>query len=216
VDGIDVRSLRAGQLPRVAAFAGQETFIFDDTVRGNVALDGGPGDPGNPGSASDEAIWAALSRARADQFVAALPQGLDTQVGERGTSLSGGQRQRIALARALLRAPRLLVLDDATSAIDPRVEAQILRGLKEVTSGEPMATVVVVAYRRATIDLADEVIYLEQGRVSDRGQHHELLARSAGYRALVTAYDDAASRRQAESAEGRAGSPADTPRGTHE
>jgi ATP-binding cassette, subfamily B, bacterial len=197
LDGIDVRSLRAGEIPGAAAFAGQETFIFDDTVRGNITLDGGRE---APGSVSDELVWAALRRARADRFVEALPGGLDTQVGERGTSLSGGQRQRIALARALIRAPRLLVLDDATSAIDPRVEAQILRGLKEVTAGSRMATVVVIAYRRATIDLADEVVYLDQGRVSDRGQHHELLARSAGYRELVTAYDDAAARRDAAAA----------------
>ncbi|MBI4940492.1 MAG: ABC transporter ATP-binding protein, partial [Actinobacteria bacterium] len=117
---------------------------------------------------------------------------LDTRVGERGASLSGGQRQRLALARALVRRPRLLLLDDATSAVDPRVEAQILEGLRG--AGES-ATVVVVAYRMATISLADEVVFLEHGRVSARGTHAELLASTPGYRSLVTAYErDAAER----------------------
>jgi len=98
--------------------------------------------------------------------------------------LSGGQRQRIALARALVKAPRVLVLDDATSSVDPRVEARILARLHESS-----ATVIVIAYRKATIALADEVVYVEQGRVLDRGTHAELLARSEGYRNLVTAYE---------------------------
>jgi ABC-type multidrug transport system fused ATPase/permease subunit len=152
-----------------------------------------PGDDVPGGSAAgsavdDAAVWRALELVRADRFVRALPQGLDTRVGERGTTLSGGQRQRLALARAVVREPRLLVLDDATSAIDPRVEAQILDGLRR--AGD-RTTVVVVAYRRATIALADEVVYVEHGRVLDRGRHEELLERSAGYRRLVTAYDAA-------------------------
>ncbi len=196
--GLDIASLRSGGVASFAAFAGQETFIFDDTIRGNVTL----ADPGDADTPSDDQVWAALARARADRFVAALPAGLDTPVGERGTPLSGGQRQRIALARALVRGPRLLLLDDATSAIDPRVEADILHGLRETTSGagagggDHPITVVVIAYRRATIDLADEVVYLEHGRVAARGSHQQLLAISPGYRALVTAYDDAATRRQ--------------------
>jgi ATP-binding cassette subfamily B protein len=131
-------------------------------------------------------VWRALELVRADGFVHALPDGLDTRVGERGTTLSGGQRQRLALARAVIREPRLLVLDDATSAIDPRIEAEILDGLRR--AGD-RTTVVVIAYRRATISLADEVVYVEQGRVLDRGRHEELLERSDGYRRLVTAYD---------------------------
>ncbi|MEV1171019.1 ATP-binding cassette domain-containing protein, partial [Nonomuraea sp. NPDC049784] len=112
--------------------------------------------------------------------------GLGTRVGERGASLSGGQRQRLALARAVVRRPRLLILDDATSSVDPQVEAKILYGLRDAAEA---STVVVVAYRMATIALADEVVYLDHGRVVDRGTHEELLERCAGYRNLVTAYE---------------------------
>jgi ABC-type multidrug transport system fused ATPase/permease subunit len=177
VDGVDLREVSRGGVAGVAAVVPQQTFLFDDTVRGNVTL----------GLDSDEAeVWDALRVAQADRFVRALPQGLDTRIGERGTTLSGGQRQRLALARALVRRPRLLVLDDATSSVDPRVEAAILAGLRE--TGTP-TTVVVVAYRKATIALADEVVYVEHGRVVARGPHEELLARSPGYQRLVTAYE---------------------------
>lgn len=124
--------------------------------------------------------------AQADGFVSGLGAGLDTRVGERGTSLSGGQRQRLALARAIARRPRLLILDDATSSVDPQVEARILYGLRDRAEA---STVVVVAYRLATIALADEVVYLDRGRVEDRGTHQELLERCPGYRNLVTAYE---------------------------
>ena len=120
-----------------------------------------------------------------DGFVAALPDGLDTRLGERGTSLSGGQRQRLSLARALVRKPRLLIMDDATSAVDPEVEARILAALRESAG----ASVLVVAYRKATIALADTVVHLEDGRVVDQGTHAELLARSPGYAHLVNAYE---------------------------
>ncbi|GIJ25275.1 multidrug ABC transporter ATP-binding protein [Micromonospora qiuiae] len=183
IDGVDVRDLAADSLAATAALVAQVPFIFDDTVRANVSLD-------RPG-VDDEAVWAALRLAEADGFVAALPDGLDTMVGERGTSLSGGQRQRLTLARALAGRPRLLVLDDATSAVDPRVEAAILAGLRSAEAGGPGASILVVAYRRATIALADEVIYLEQGRVVARGTHATLLATVPGYADLVTAYEQA-------------------------
>ncbi len=171
LDGVDLREGARGAVAAQAALVPQQTFLFDDTVRANITL----GDP-DLEAAGDEAVWAALRRAQVDGFVAGLPQGLDTRVGERGTTLSGGQRQRIALARALVRAPRLLVLDDATSAVDPTVEAAILAGLRE--QGQQGATVVVVAYRKATIALADQVAYVEHGRLVDRGTHEELLARN--------------------------------------
>jgi ATP-binding cassette subfamily B protein len=179
LDGVDVRRLREGEVSGQAAFVAQGTFLFDDTVRGNVTL--GADFP-------DDDVWAALRVAAADDFVAALPQGLDTRVGERGATLSGGQRQRLALARAVVRKPRLLVLDDATSAVDPAVEARILDALRD---GERPSTVVVIAYRQATIALADEVVWLENGEVLARGTHDELLVEVPGYAALVRAYSQA-------------------------
>ena len=197
LDRVDVRELEPGGVAEAAALVFQQTFLFDDTVRGNVTL-------GVPG-VSDEDVWAALRLAQADGFVAALSKGLDTQVGERGTSLSGGQRQRLALARALVRRPRLLVLDDATSSVDPQVESRILAGLRETTAP---STVVVVAYRKATIALADEVIYIEHGRVVDRGAHDDLLGRTEGYRELITAYEREQADRLALAESERAGGPA--------
>ena len=181
LDGVDARQLRRGGVADLAALVPQGTFVFHDTVRDNVGL-GAP-------DVSDAQIWHALTVARADGFVRDLPAGLDTVVGERGADLSGGQRQRIALARALVQRPRLLVLDDATSAIDPRIEAEILAGLGRSGAEDEPTTVVVIAYRQATIGLADEVAYVEQGRVLDRGRHRDLLERSEGYRRLVTAYE---------------------------
>ena len=183
LDRDDLRQLARGGVAEQAALVSQSTFLFDDTVRGNVTLGA---------DVDDEQVRAALQLAQADRFVDALPQGLDTRIGERGTTLSGGQRQRLALARALVRHPRLLVLDDATSSVDPAVEAAILHGLRSAELG---ATVVVVAYRRATIALADEVVWIEHGRVVDRGPHEELIGRTPGYALLVNAYDDEAERR---------------------
>jgi ABC-type multidrug transport system fused ATPase/permease subunit len=179
LDGVDVRDLARDQIPTHAALVPQGTFVFEDTVRDNITL-------GRP--VDDDQVWAALRLARADGFVRELDGGLDARLGEKGTTLSGGQRQRLALARAVVRRPRLLIMDDATSAVDPQIEAQILAGLRE---RDDSATVVVVAYRRATIELADEVVYLEGGRVLARGTHHELLDTSPGYTKLVTAYERA-------------------------
>jgi ATP-binding cassette, subfamily B, bacterial len=175
LDGVDVRDVERGGLARTTAVVPQQTYLFDDTVRGNVTL--GLDVP-------DEDVWEALRLAQADGFVSALAGGLDTRVGERGATLSGGQRQRLALARALVRRPRLLILDDATSSVDPQVEARILSGLRDSA-----ATVVVVAYRKATIELADDVVYIERGRIAGQGPHGKLIELSQGYRNLVTAYE---------------------------
>ncbi|WP_433478486.1 ABC transporter ATP-binding protein [Spirillospora sp. CA-142024] len=189
LDGADLRDVRRGGVAATAALVPQQTFLFDDTVRGNVTL--GLDVP-------DERVWEALRLAQAEGFVAALPGGLDTRVGERGATLSGGQRQRLALARALVRRPRLLVLDDATSSVDPQVEARILESLREAQEDETGgATVVVVAYRKATIALADEVVYMEHGRVIARGTHLALLDSSEGYRNLVNAYERAEAEQEA-------------------
>ncbi|MEU4543591.1 ABC transporter ATP-binding protein [Nonomuraea dietziae] len=200
LDGVDLREIAYGGIPDMVALVPQQTFLFDDTVRGNIALGL---------DVSDEDVWAALRLAQADGFVAKLPCGLDTRVGERGTTLSGGQRQRVALARALVRRPRLLILDDATSSVDPQVEARILHGLRDALNvseaeskpGAEGSTVAVVAYRLATISLADEVVYLDRGSVVDRGTHEELLERCPGYRNLVTAYEREEAERAAIAAE---------------
>ncbi|AXG13215.1 ABC transporter ATP-binding protein [Intrasporangium calvum] len=185
IDEVDLREVRRGGVSEVAALVPQQTFLFDDTVRGNVTL-GSPHD--------DATVWRALEVAHAAAFVRRLADGLDTRVGERGASLSGGQRQRVALARAVIRDPQLLILDDATSAVDPSVEQAILSRLRAASSG---TTVVVVAYRMATVLLADEVVYVEEGHVVDHGTHAELLGRCAGYEGLVTAYAREAAERAA-------------------
>ena len=197
LDGIDLRAVARGGVAGAAAVVPQQTFLFDDTVRGNVTLGI---------DVDDDAVRAALRVAQAEEFVDALPAGLDTRIGERGMTLSGGQRQRLALARAIVRAPRLLVMDDATSAVDPRVEAAILAGLRRSVDGRESPTVVVVAYRKATISLADEVVYVEGGRVLDRGTHDELLGRCVGYRRLITAYEREEAERAALAAEETSGS----------
>jgi ABC-type multidrug transport system fused ATPase/permease subunit len=188
LDGLDLRTLSHAGIAQAVALVPQQTFLFDDTVRENITL----GDD----RIDDEQVWEALRVAQADEFVLALPEGLGARLGERGATLSGGQRQRLALARALVQQPRLLVMDDATSALDPEVEARILASLRQRSrAGGP--TVVVVAYRKATIALADEVLFLSHGRIVDRGPHAELVLRSADYRDLVDAYDTARAEAQA-------------------
>jgi ABC-type multidrug transport system fused ATPase/permease subunit len=180
LDGADLRSLTAGALADGTALVLQQAFVFDATVRENITL----------GEDIDEATIAwALRIAQADGFVGGLPDGLDTELGERGGSLSGGQRQRIALARALARRPRLLILDDATSACDPSVELAILEGIRrELTD----TTLLLIAYRKSTISLADQVVFLDHGQIAAQGTHAALRESSPGYRSLVDAYDEAA------------------------
>jgi ABC-type multidrug transport system fused ATPase/permease subunit len=195
LDGVDVRELTSASLAGTASLVPQVPFVFDDTVRANVTLD--RSDPASARPLGDEDVWAALRLAQADGFVAHLPDALETMVGERGTSLSGGQRQRLTLARALAGRPRLLVLDDATSAVDPRVEAAILAALRGT---DARASILVVAYRRATIALADEVVFVAHGRVVAHGRHADLLATEPGYADLVTAYEKAEAERDREHA----------------
>ncbi len=176
IGGVGLADLDPDELHRAVALVFQESFLFADTVRENLTL----GEP-----VDDAALEAALDVARASGFVAGMPHGLDEVVGERGVTLSGGQRQRLALARALLRRPRVLVLDDATSAVDARVEQAILDGLR----GSVAATTIVVAHRVSTIALADRVLLLDGGRIVATGTHQELLSVPA-YAALVRAYEE--------------------------
>lgn len=183
VDGRDVRHFAPGELARELAYVAQDAFLFDDTVRGNIAV---------THDLPDAEVQRAARLARADEFITALPDGYDTRVGERGVSLSGGQRQRLALARALAQQPRLLILDDATSAVDPSVEADILRGL---ATAELPSTVLLVAYRPSSIVLANDVLFVEHGRVVAHDRHEVLLRDLPAYSRLLRAYErDAADR----------------------
>jgi ATP-binding cassette subfamily B protein len=157
----------------------EDSFLFSDTVISNIAY-------GRP-DASKEQIIAAAKAAQAHEFIVKLPQGYDTVVGEQGLTLSGGQRQRVALARALVTDPRLLLLDDATSAIDPRLEAEIHAALREIMRGR---TTLIIAHRRSTLNLADRIVVLDEGRVADSGTHAELSERCPLYRELITGPDD--------------------------
>jgi ATP-binding cassette, subfamily B, bacterial len=177
--GRDLRELAGEELAAAVSIAFQEPFLFSTSVADNIRLDDLRGGDG---------VVDAARLAQAEEFVGRLPEGYDTVVGERGATLSGGQRQRVALARALARRPRLLVLDDATSSVDPVTEAAILGGLADHL---PSTTTVVVASRLATIALADRVLYLEGGRLVAGGSHAELLATTPGYARLVRAYERA-------------------------
>nr|WP_030718244.1 ABC transporter ATP-binding protein [Streptomyces sp. NRRL F-2580] len=175
VGGHDVRELTYDSLRSAIGLVPEDSFLFSDTIRSNIAY-------GHPG-ATDAQIEAAARAAQAEGFIQALPAGYDTTVGEQGLTLSGGQRQRIALARAILTDPRLLLLDDATSAVDARVEHEIHAALRAVMAGR---TTLLIAHRRSTLALADRIAVLDRGRLADLGTHEELERRSALYRRLLT------------------------------
>jgi ATP-binding cassette subfamily B protein len=174
LDGVDVRELQLDDVRRAVGIVFEETFLFSDTVRHNIAF----ADPEAP----FEQVRRAAVLAGAADFIEALPDGYDTVIGEFGYSLSGGQRQRIAIARAVLADPRVLILDDATSSVDPTKEHEIRAALREVMSGR---TTIIIAHRPATIALADRVVILDRGRVAEHGTHDELLARSERYRGIL-------------------------------
>jgi ATP-binding cassette subfamily B protein len=181
LDGHDVRELRLAEVRKAVALVFEETFLFTESVRENIRL-------GRP-NANDDAVCRAAELAGAAEFIAELPDGYETVLGERGLSLSGGQRQRIAIARAVLADPAVLVLDDATSAVDATKEHEIRAALAKVMRGR---TTLVIAHRPATIALADRVAVLEHGRIVEDGTHSELLGRSARYRELLALESEAA------------------------
>jgi subfamily B ATP-binding cassette protein MsbA len=173
VDGRDIRTVRIGDLRALMGIVSQETVLFHDTVRANIAY-------GHP-DATPSQIEAAARAANAHEFVEKFPNGYETVVGERGVELSGGQRQRIAIARALLRDPPLLILDEATSALDTESERLIQEAIETLLRGR---TVFVVAHRLSTVQRADQILVLEEGRVVERGDHAKLLAGSGRYKRL--------------------------------
>ncbi|NUK85326.1 ABC transporter ATP-binding protein [Streptomyces lunaelactis] len=179
VGGHDVRELTFDSLRAAIGLVPEDSFLFSETVRTNIAY-------GKP-DATDEEIDTAARAAQADRFIAELPDGYNTKVGEHGLTLSGGQRQRIALARAILTDPRLLLLDDATSAVDARVEHEIHEALRGVMAGR---TTLLIAHRRSTLNLADRIAVLDGGRLAGIGTHEELVRSSALYRRLLTDPDE--------------------------
>ncbi len=174
IDGADVRELRLKDLRRSIGIVFEDTFLFSDTVRNNIAY--------GRIDATDEQIEKAARLAHAHEFISGLADGYDTIVGEQGFSLSGGQRQRIAIARAILMEPRILILDDATSSVDARMEEEIRSALREVMQGR---TTVIISHRLSTISLADQVVLVDEGRVEAVGTHADLIRNSRRYREVL-------------------------------
>ncbi len=182
IGGHDVRELTQESLRAAIGLVPEDSFLFSDCARQHRLRI-----PGRP-DATQEEIETAARAAQADRFIAELPEGYDTKVGEHGLTLSGGQRQRVALARAILTDPRLLVLDDATSAVDARVEHEIHEALKGVMEGQEIT--LLIARHRRYLNLADRIAVLDGGRLADIGTHEELQQRSPLYRRLLTDPDE--------------------------
>lgn len=181
IDGIDVRDLRLDELRSEVAVVFQESYLFSASIEENIRV----GDP----MASDERVRSAARLAKAHEFICGFADGYATVVGERGSTLSGGQRQRVSLARGVVRDPRVLILDDATSSVDAIVEAEIQEALKQVMAGR---TTVIIAHRTSTLALVDNVVFIEDGRVVAFGPHHELLETIPRYSEVLAAVTEAA------------------------
>jgi ATP-binding cassette subfamily B protein len=179
IDGTDVRDIKVRELRKSVGIVFEDTFLFSDTIRSNIAF----ADP----DAEQDVVERAARLSGAHDFIVKMPEGYDTVIGEQGFSLSGGQRQRIALARAILADPRVLILDDATSSVDPTKEHEIREALAEVMRGR---TTIVIAHRPATIALADRVVLLDNGAIVAEGTHDELLATCERYREVLARSDE--------------------------
>jgi len=170
LDGVDIDTLQLGDLRRAIGLVSQEVFLFQGTIAENIAY--------GTFAAPLSAIHRAATLAEAASFIEALPQGYNTVVGERGQRLSGGQRQRLALARALLKDPPVLILDEATAAVDNETEAAIQHSLETITANR---TTLVIAHRLSTVRHADRIVVMEQGKIVETGRHEDLLAAGGAY-----------------------------------
>jgi subfamily B ATP-binding cassette protein MsbA len=176
IDGVDTREIKLPVLRGLTGIVSQETVLFHDSVRNNIAY-------GAPGKYTQQQIEDAAKAANAHSFIAELPNGYDTMLGERGTRLSGGQRQRLAIARALLSDPPILILDEATSALDTESERLVQEAVDRLLQGR---TVFVIAHRLSTITHADQIVFLDRGEIVERGTHADLLAKRGAYSRLYT------------------------------
>jgi ATP-binding cassette subfamily B protein len=181
IDGQDIRDVTQESLRAAIGVVPQDTVLFNDTIRYNIAY-------GRPGAGEDE-VERAARLASVHRFVTGLPEGYDTRVGERGLKLSGGEKQRIAIARTILKAPRILIFDEATSALDTHTEKEIQASLREVARDR---TTLVIAHRLSTVIDADEILVLDDGRVVERGTHAALLERGGRYADMWAKQQEAA------------------------
>jgi ATP-binding cassette subfamily B protein len=183
VDGVDVRDWRMESLRSQISTIEQDIFLFSRTLAENIAF--------GCADADQQAIEEAARAAQAHDFITGFPEGYDTEIGERGVTLSGGQRQRIAIARAFLTDPRILILDDSTSAIDSATEDQIQRAMRRISKGRPDAprTTFIITHRLSQIRWADRILVLRRGELVDQGTHDDLMARSEDYRRIFARYD---------------------------
>jgi ATP-binding cassette subfamily B protein len=188
IDGQDIRDISQDSLRRAIGVVPQDTVLFNDTIYYNIAY-------GRPGATRDE-IEAAAHLARIHDFITSLPDGYETMVGERGLKLSGGEKQRVAIARVILKAPKILIFDEATSALDTKTEREIQQSLAEVAAHR---TTLVIAHRLSTVIDADEILVFDGGRIVERGHHRDLLARDGVY-AMMWARQQEAAERDAEMA----------------
>jgi ATP-binding cassette subfamily B protein len=190
IDGQDIRDVTQQSLRGEIGIVPQDTVLFNDTIYYNIAY----GRPGAP----RESVEAAARLAHIHDFVAGLPDGYETMVGERGLKLSGGEKQRVAIARVILKAPKILVFDEATSALDTRTEREIQANLAELSA---LRTTLVIAHRLSTVIEADEILVLDHGRIVERGGHGELLRRGGVYALMWSRQQEAARREAALAAE---------------